>query len=179
MPRARDIAAYLLHKVDPTAGEVISNLSLQKLLYFSQAWHLALYDESLFNDDFEAWVHGPVVPAIWHLYKGYGWMSIQPPAEDPPQLDEETRAFLDQIWARYGEHTGRQLERMTHGDPPWLSARTRAGVGPAERCNEVITKEDMEMAYKSRGDLNQFWNPPETPWFTSANASPTRILAFD
>ena len=44
------------------SGEVLTNLKLQKLMYYSQAWHLALRDIPLFNEDFQAWVHGPVLP---------------------------------------------------------------------------------------------------------------------
>ncbi|HUZ03805.1 MAG TPA: type II toxin-antitoxin system antitoxin SocA domain-containing protein, partial [Acidobacteriaceae bacterium] len=58
---ASDIAKYFIASFQKK-NKAISNLKLQKLLYYAQAWHLALYGSPLFSDSIEAWVHGPVVP---------------------------------------------------------------------------------------------------------------------
>ena len=55
---AEQVAEYFLLLVDDDAGDVMTNLRLQKLVYYAQAWRLAILDEALFEDDFEAWVHG-------------------------------------------------------------------------------------------------------------------------
>lgn len=54
----------------------VSNLKLQKLLYYAQAWHLAIFKQPLFNDEIEAWVHGPVVPEVFRAYRDNKWASI-------------------------------------------------------------------------------------------------------
>ena len=59
-----------------TLGLTSCNLKLQKLVYYAQAWHLALRDVPLFEEDFEAWVHGPVIPALYQEYKKFGWRPI-------------------------------------------------------------------------------------------------------
>jgi uncharacterized phage-associated protein len=66
--RATDIADYFVWLANDT-GSFVSNLQLQKLVYYAQAWHLALYDRPLFEDDFQAWVHGPVIPELFDKYK--------------------------------------------------------------------------------------------------------------
>ncbi len=56
-----DAAKYFLAQTSEDAGDLISNLKLQKLLYYAQGFHLALYDEPLFPEAIEAWTHGPVL----------------------------------------------------------------------------------------------------------------------
>ena len=55
MLSAQDIADYLLAFVNRDEGELLSNLKLQKLLYYAQGFYLALYDKPLFEDRIEAW----------------------------------------------------------------------------------------------------------------------------
>lgn len=53
-------------------GDPVSNLKLQKLLYYAQAWHLALHDNPLFDERIEASVHGPAVPPVYGALQGVG-----------------------------------------------------------------------------------------------------------
>ena len=69
MPSAVDVARYFLAQSDDDAGDIISNLKLQKLLYYAQGVTLALTGKPLFSDPIEAWQHGPVVPSVYRLYK--------------------------------------------------------------------------------------------------------------
>jgi uncharacterized phage-associated protein len=50
----------------------MSNLKLQKLMYYAQGFSLVLFNKPLFPERIEAWIHGPVIPAVYHKYKGYG-----------------------------------------------------------------------------------------------------------
>lgn len=65
-----EVAKFFIHLANET-GSYISNLKLQKLVYYAQAWHLALHDTPLFEDDFEAWVHGSVVPSSIRNIKNF------------------------------------------------------------------------------------------------------------
>ena len=76
---AIEVARYFLSLTDEDAGELISNLKLQKLLYYAQGFHLVIYGEPLFPETIEAWAHGPVVTSVYHQYKEYGSEPI--PAE--------------------------------------------------------------------------------------------------
>lgn len=57
-----DVAKYFLAQQDETAGDLISNLKLQKLIYYAQGFHLAISDRPLFPEPIKAWIHGPAVP---------------------------------------------------------------------------------------------------------------------
>jgi uncharacterized phage-associated protein len=52
---------HFLKLSQPDIGDVISNLKLQKLLYYAQGFYLAIYGKALFEEDIVAWEHGPVV----------------------------------------------------------------------------------------------------------------------
>ena len=79
MASAHDVAKYFLSLIDEDAGDTISNLKLQKLVYYAQGFHLALFDRPLFNEEVKAWMHGPVVPDLYHEYKIYGSNAIPMP----------------------------------------------------------------------------------------------------
>lgn len=140
------IVDYFIYVANDT-GSFISNLKLQKLVYYAQAWHLGIYDTPLFDDDFEAWVHGPVIPWLFHKYKEFGWKPIlkevQKP-EFPPQLEE----FLEDITEVYFIREGLELEMMTTREDPWIYARK--GLARDEPSHAIITKDSMRSYYKER-----------------------------
>ncbi|MCF2147169.1 DUF4065 domain-containing protein [Desmonostoc muscorum LEGE 12446] len=114
-------------------------------MYYAQAWHLALYDTPLFQEDFEAWIHGPVIPALYQKYKPFGW---QPILEDAnPQLSQEVEEFLDEVAQEYFACDAYELEQMTHVEAPWNLAR--GNLPPDAPSNEVIKKEWMKEYYGS------------------------------
>ncbi len=140
-----DIANYFIDLANQT-GSFISNLKLQKLVYYAQAWHLALYDEPLFEEDFQAWIHGPVIPSLYQKYKSFGW---QPIDEDvTPQLPNNIREFLNEVAGEYFACDAYELERMTHAEGPWNWARKNL---PADTSStEVIEKDWMREYYGAR-----------------------------
>ena len=130
-------------------GEVLTNLKLQKLLYYSQAWFLALHDKELFAEDFQAWVHGPVLPSQYHRFKDYQW---KPLLEDVtlPVVSQKVETFLEEIVDAFGAETAVALELMTHRERPWIKAR---GNLPADAVStNVITKKSMLSYYKELGN---------------------------
>ncbi|GAB1543762.1 DUF4065 domain-containing protein [Scytonema sp. NUACC21] len=140
-----DIAQFFIHLANST-GSYISNLKLQKLVYYAQAWHLALYNEPLFEEDFEAWVHGPVIPKLYGEYKKFSWRPIFQEVQQP-ELSESIRNFLNEVAEVYFVCDAYELELMTHQEDPWLIARK--SLPPDASCNEVISKESMREYYKA------------------------------
>lgn len=73
---AKEIAIWFLREnrimKDDYDADSISNLKLQKLLYYAQGSYLALTNEPLFNENILAWKHGPVVNEVYQVYKKYG-----------------------------------------------------------------------------------------------------------
>ena len=150
---AEQVADYLIH-FSHEVGDPITNLKLQKLLYYAQAWYLALHDKPLFDDQIEAWVRGPVVPNVWRKYKDYKWSPI---ATEPGvvRLPDEVMAHLDEIMKVYGTLPAFHLERLTHQEAPWQHAR--GGRAADEPSNEIISLDDMRDFYRqmAQEDGNQ------------------------
>lgn len=142
---AQRVAEYFIH-FSHEHGDWITNLKLQKLVYYAQGWHLGLYDKPLFNDRIEAWVHGPVQPTLYHEYKVFSWNPI---SEDPGEvaLSSLIKDHLSQIMATYGGMSAYDLERLTHQETPWLKAR---GDMPKDEPSEVVISiEEMRLFYKA------------------------------
>lgn len=138
-----------------TAGEQLSLLKLQKLLYYVQAWHLAFYGKPLFEGQFQAWVHGPVNRTIYDRFAGtkalYSLVvkeDITPDFNPDVELTQEAKLHIDSILEAYADLTGSQLEALTHNEDPWQVARE--GYKPAERCENVIDEARMAKYYAAR-----------------------------
>lgn len=117
MPTIFDVAKAFL------TIESMSHKKLQKLCYYAQAWHLAFMNERLFNNDFQAWVHGPVCVELYHDYKEYGFLDIPEEEYIPESIGNEEYEFISNVYNAYGEFSGDQLEELTHSELPWLEAR--------------------------------------------------------
>ena len=147
------IAKWFINRVDREAGDDITHLKLQKLIYFAQAWYLANKNQPLFAEDMEAWTHGPVVPSVWHIYKSHQWGSLPPESSDPA-IDESTTRFLNVIHEKYGKFSAKELERMTHDHKPWK--QTRGDLPLEAKCSTPIDKKMMRDFYAER--IGKQWN---------------------
>jgi uncharacterized phage-associated protein len=117
-PSASDVALYFLSLTDEDEGDFISNLKLQKLLYYAQGIHLAMYDTPLFDEPIEAWAHGPVVRKVYAEYAEFAGDPIPPPDRLAP-LDSETEDFLKEVYSVFGQYSAWKLREMTHDEAPW------------------------------------------------------------
>lgn len=127
-------------------GDVLANLKLQKLLYYSQAWHLALHGRPLFDEDFQAWAHGPVLPSQYHRFQTFGWRPITEDLQRPA-VGADLNRHLTEIIEVFGAQTAVALELMTHRDRPWLEAR---GAIPMDQPSQaVIAKAAMRDFYRA------------------------------
>lgn len=127
----------------------MTHKKLQKLCYYAKAWHLALYDENIIPEQFQAWVHGAVQPGLYQLYKDYGFELI-PRLESQAGIPEGFLDFASEIYDAYGDLTGDQLEAINHKELPWIKAR--GACKPWEKCTEIIAEEDMKSFYRSMID---------------------------
>lgn len=144
--KIEDIADAFLRIVDRDSGSTITPLKLQKILYYAQGYYLAMNDKPLFDDDFQAWAHGPVNPKIYNEYKSYGYSLIDYPKGEAANIKENILEFLYTIWNTFGIYDGKYLEEMTHNETPWIEARKNAK--PGEKCTNVIDKESMKKFFK-------------------------------
>ena len=137
-----DVAAYILAQT----GRMTA-MKLQKLVYYSQAWSLVWDEEALFGEQIEAWANGPVVRALYDAHRGR--FELGPPwaLGDPALLSQANRETIDAVLEFYAKQTSQWLSDLAHQEAPWREAR--AGLGPQERGNQVITKASLAEYYSS------------------------------
>lgn len=140
------VSNYLLAE-SRERGELLTNLKLQKLLYYAQAWHLALEEHPIFQEDFKAWVHGPVLLSQYHRFKDHSWRPITEDIDTPNNIASDLIDHLDEILDVFGSEPATALELMTHREEPWLEAR--GDLPPDEPSTAIIRKETMKEYYRS------------------------------
>ncbi|KPH55505.1 Panacea domain-containing protein [Helicobacter pullorum] len=122
MLKAYDVALYFLFRArELEAGDTISNLKMQKLLYYAQGHFLATYKKPLFDDKIEAWKYGPVVKEVYDKFKIYGNLAIDFNELDNFNSSLYTDEHLDTlpfVFNRYNI-SARELVDKTHNESPW------------------------------------------------------------
>ncbi|WEK13891.1 MAG: DUF4065 domain-containing protein [Candidatus Microbacterium phytovorans] len=133
---ARQVARWFVAYSGMDDEGVMSNLKLQKLLYYAQGHYLAQTNGTpLFSNRVEAWAHGPVVPDVYHQYKDFGSSPIPADPEfDFGTFSQQLNDFLASIWITFGSRSAWKLREMTHSESPWRNA-----FAPDERGTEITT----------------------------------------
>lgn len=129
-------ALAFIHQNFHTTG----NVQRQKILYYSQAWHLVWNGSPLFNDQVKAWRMGPVVETAWRLEKSWAMNPVS-----NYWMTNEEMATVNAVWSFYGQFNGNQLSELTHSEQPWIERYTN--VSPLIRGSGEITKADMRTFY--------------------------------
>jgi uncharacterized phage-associated protein len=126
----------------------VSAPKLQSLLYYAQAWRLALADAPLFPEPLEARAHGPVVEAIHRRYQLFGHSPLPLlSGEERPVLDVEREAHLGNIWRAYGALSAERLTAMICAETPWQAARARAAADPFH--DATIPQAELAACYRA------------------------------
>ncbi len=120
-------------------SEYITNLKLQKLLYYAQGYSLARNNEPLFGDDFIAWEHGPVIRRIYDKYKPNGAKGIEYNEDFKINIDQKTENILNEVYEKYGQFSAWKLRNMTHEEAPWKTTLR----------NNIISKQKIEDYFKT------------------------------
>lgn len=126
-------------------------MSLQKLLYYAQAWHLAVTGEPLFDEQFKAYKDGPVVPQVRHTRMEQSSRKRSGQDLTGIELDELSSNLLDLVIASYGSMSAEELSALTHAERPWLEAR---GDLPDDAPgNAPLSPESMARFYRAHRSL--------------------------
>lgn len=135
MTSAHVISNVLLKLSQPDVGDVITNLKMQKLLYYAQGLHLAINNgEPLFTEDIVAWNYGPVVPDVYHRFKEFGSNPIPVPDDvDTSNLNGEQIELIKDVYEAFGQFSALKLMHMTHSESPWIETNQ----------SEVITHDKL------------------------------------
>jgi uncharacterized phage-associated protein len=139
MASAHDVAAYILDQHGS-----MSAMKLQKLVYYSQAWHLVWEEEPLFEEGIQAWANGPIVRELYDVHRGQFTVKHWPEG-DAANLSEDERTSIDAILIHYGDKSAAWLSEATHREDPWRDARD--DLGPGDRSSREITMAAMAEYY--------------------------------
>ena len=138
-----DIAKWFLNinraQMNFEDSEYITNLKLQKLLYYAQGYYLARKNDPLFKEDFIAWEHGPVIRKVYDEYKKNGAKGIEYNEDFNISIDRETEIILNEVYEKFGQFSAWKLRDMTHQEMPWRTT-TR---------NDIISKEKIKEYFKT------------------------------
>lgn len=139
------VIAYVFEKL-----EEVTPLMLQKLLYFVQGIYSALYGRPIFVEDCRAWIHGPVYPEVYDLFRDFKYN----PIDDArfallegtiDALTDEEKKVIDLVVNTFGMYGGKVLERITHNEDPWKESRK--GYGDSIPSSELLPKERIMKYY--------------------------------
>lgn len=158
-----DIANLFIDLANNGEEEFMTNLRLNKLLYFAQGWSMALLDKPLFSDEIEAWKYGPVVPAVYDEFKSYSGNPIDKAEQsymEVPFEDDELELLLD-VYEEYKKYSSAGLVDITHRkNSPWSE-----GFVDGERV--VIPKETIKTYFEKQEQIHPL--PRRSIRFTSEN----------
>ena len=112
--KALDVAMYVITRC-VQKDKPISNLQLQKILYFIQVAFLQRYGQVCFDDEFEAWKLGPVVRDVYNQYCYYGSFKLRQQYTDVNiPLGFEEISLLNEVIDLKSQKTARQLVQESH-----------------------------------------------------------------
>ncbi len=137
--KVSDIANKIISKTDLEHGDTISNLKLQKMLYYQQGFHLAYFGTPLFDEEIVAWQYGPVVPSVYKEYKSFESNSIST-SKEPISLSKDEEELFDNVYEEYNQFSAVALMKMTHEESPWKNTA----------INSVISQEKMMSFFKTQ-----------------------------
>lgn len=180
--KINNVIQYLLIKC-----EDITPLALQKSLYYIQGFYFAFYKSFIFTDDCQAWIHGPVYKDVYLRYKDYTFTPIDSPtteisgikssekladyehvqksdvtlftAELTNTLSATERAICDSVIDNLCCYSGKELERFTHHEEPWIL--TRGNLKTDDSSNKIINKNTIGEYFTKIKEKYNMINPDD------------------
>jgi len=153
--KAVDAAKYILSYFH-CRGENVDKMKLYKLLYYAQGEYLGQNGVPLFEDDIEAWIHGPVVPSVMKYVETKNPEILHPDAKiDKPQFQPEIEQHLQTILETYGKLSSDELKDKTHYEMPWVRTR-RGSNGNTKSCKLISQNNLLEFFKKPKIEREEY-----------------------
>lgn len=158
MIRAIDVANFFISLFDCFEEDNdLTNMKINKLLYYAQGHSYERLGKPLFNDDIEAWENGPVVNGVYQNLKQYNNNTVSAVIGDynPDVFSSEEVELLLDIAREYGKYSASTLRNMTHAKgTPWQNAFDGS-------YHKQIPQEDIAEYFMSNDVLSSFECDPE------------------
>lgn len=164
-----DVAKYILGK----QTKPITTMKLQKLVYYSQAWHLVWVGKPLFHEQIEAWAKGPVVPELHRAHRGMYTIEADHLGGRDGVLSTAQKGVIDDVLASYGGLTASQLSLLTHDEAPWIQAR--GPLAPGASSNAIISPQSMKSYYSALADEPDSKEPSDIEFPAWASPAPSTV----
>lgn len=165
------VAVYEKAKIDLAIEYVLNQceditpLALQKALYYIQGFYYAFYKTFLFSEECHAWVHGPVYRDVYFRYRYYKFDTIECNNDiDATIFSSSEKAILESVVKHICCYSGKVLEKFTHSETPWLSAR--GNLLETEPSDKVIAKDDIGKYFDSVKEKYNMINPNDIKAYT-------------
>lgn len=135
-------------------GKSLNQMKLQKLLYYSDAWYIAFFKKPLFEEKFQAWIHGPISPQVYDRFANSKDLYSMVTKEDVSgsfsfeNIPKPVKTHIRNTLKVYHKFSGSELEEMSHQEGPWIKARE--GYGPTQSCKVELDKEFTGKYYAAR-----------------------------
>ena len=144
---------YLISKHIIARMEDITPLALQKILYYIQGFSTYFFDRPIFNDNAEAWVHGPVYREIYDRFSYYRYNPISKNEfesyNEIDSLNAKEIKLIDSVINNFGVYSGKTLEKMTHTTIPWEEGRKE--LSEEEYSSNIIDIDTMKDYFTNIG----------------------------
>ncbi|WP_324283395.1 Panacea domain-containing protein [Fusobacterium polymorphum] len=108
MEKILNVAEYIFREYYRVTGELIDEMKLQKLLYFSQRETLAILNKPLFNEEFEGWKYGPISREIRTVFTEDG---MNAETED---IKSDSKYIINNVILEYGALASWKLSELSH-----------------------------------------------------------------
>lgn len=133
MPYSAKAVANKFLELARQEDKQLTQMQIQKLVYISHGFNLALTNEPLIDEDVQAWQYGPVISSLYDEFRGFGNQPITSEAtittiddnfninNTVPRInDEQTSQLINAVWNKYKVYSGPNLSDLTHRDgTPW------------------------------------------------------------
>lgn len=141
--------------------EDITPLALQKILYYVQGFYYAFLNKFIFEENCEAWVHGPVFRDIYFKYREYRFDPINDycDMEEDLNLAVSEKVIIDSVIKNLSCYSGKILEAFTHAETPWLT--TRGDLPALASTDREIDKQLIADYFKAAKEKNDMINPSD------------------
>ncbi|WP_311486438.1 type II toxin-antitoxin system antitoxin SocA domain-containing protein [uncultured Anaerococcus sp.] len=141
MENIYDVARYTILAYEKQTGTRYDNseLKLQKLMYLIQRESFAFTGKPMFNENFEGWKHGPVIPSLRHFFEE----DYRPITnEDEIKLTENDKYIINNVISQYGMYEPWYLANLTHNEISWQ--KSRKGLKEGQDGNTLLKIEDIK-----------------------------------
>jgi uncharacterized phage-associated protein len=138
------------------AGFRLSNMALNKIIYFAHGWFLAQYGEPLVNSPFEAWQFGPVHPQVYRQLRRFKEQPIvgrltridmENGGERPFEvcLPDRELDLVDRVAVFYGRYPASKLVQISHEvGAPWDQIWS---LGEGQPCPGMVIPDDVTESF--------------------------------